>query len=174
MANTALIILTLVLVIVTVIYVRHTKKLADDTKRMADMMVREFELRIAPFIVIDQLSSTRGKNSKQYEPIISNKGSLPVPIKKIVLEWWYKESPGKTHPKETVINKTLGGGESTKYREYVITLNKGDMVTDDFEQSKNLDFIQLLALAQGKIYCIYADVDGKEQKTGDLKFFETL
>jgi hypothetical protein len=135
------------LVIITYLYMRHTKRLANDTKRMADMMVREFELRIAPFIVIDQLSSARGKNSKQYDPIISNKGSLLVPIKKIVQEWWYKESPGKTYRKETVIDKTLGKGESTRYQEYVIMLNKGDMVTDDFEQSKDLDFIQLLPLA---------------------------
>lgn len=169
-----LVILTLVLVIVTIVYVCHTRRLADDTKIMADIMVREFELRIAPFIVIDQLSHSGGGNSKEYQPVICNKGSLPVHIKRVVLEWWYKESPGKTYQKYGKIEKTLGRDESTKWGDYVIKLNKTDMVKEDFEQSQSLDFIQLRTLAQGKIYCVYTDVNGKEQKTRDLHFLETL
>jgi hypothetical protein len=155
-----------VLVVVTYKYMQHTK-------RMANIMAREFELRIAPFIIIE-LSTSGGKSSKHFQPVICNKGSLPVLIKRIVLEWWYKDSPANNYRKETKIDKVLGKGESTNSGDYVIKLTKEDMERDDYKESQNLDFIQLLTLAKGKLYCIYADVDGKEQKTGDLKFLETL
>jgi hypothetical protein len=155
-----------VLVVVTYKYMQHTK-------RMANIMAREFELRIAPFIIIE-LSTSGGRSSKHFQPVICNKGSLPVLIKRIVLEWRYKDSPANSYRKETKIDKALGKGESTKLGDYVIKLTKEDMERDDYKESQNLDFIQLLTLAKGKLYCIYADVDGKEQKTRDLKFLETL
>jgi hypothetical protein len=171
--NIASIIIAVALVVVTYLYMQHTKRLADDTKRMADIMAREFELRIAPFIIIE-LSTSGGRSSKHFQPVICNKGSLPVLIKRIVLEWWYKDLPANSYRKETKIDKALGKGESTKSGDYVIKLTKEDMERDDYKESQNLDFIQLLTLAKGKLYCIYADVDGKEQKTRDLKFLETL
>jgi hypothetical protein len=180
-ASWALVIATMVLALITFFYMRHTRglaehtqRLANETKRMADIMAREFELRIAPFIIIDQLSPLGGRSSKHFQPVICNKGSLPVLIKRIVLEWWYKDTPAKSYRKEAKIDKALGKGESTKSGDYVIKLTKEDMEMDNYKESQNLEFIQLLALAQGKIYCIYADVDGKEQKTGDLLFLETL
>lgn len=157
---------TVVLVVVTYKYMQHTKS-------MANIMARGFELRIAPFIIIE-LSTSGGRSSKHFQPVICNKGSLPVLIKRIVLEWWYKDSPANSYRKETKIDKALGKGESTKSGDYVIKLTKEDMERDDYKESQNLDFIQLLTLAKGKLSCIYADVDGKEQKTRDLKFLETL
>jgi hypothetical protein len=162
-----LIILNLVLVFLTIVYLRHTK-------RMTNIMVQEFELRIAPILVADPPSSKRGKDDRSYQPIISNKGSLPVKVKAVVIEWWQKESSHKTYEKNKIINRILGVGESTRYGECEITIKKLDMMKDDFEKQKDWDLNQLLSLYQGRLYCTYIDVNGKEQKTRDLRFWETM
>jgi hypothetical protein len=167
MANWALVILTLGLLIVTIIYAVYTRKLADDTKRMADIMVQEFELRIAPFIVIDQLPSTRGTNVREYHPMITNKGFLTVHIMKIILEGWSKGTPSKIFRKERKIDKFLGRNESIPYGQFVIQLRKNDVPIDTLEEGKGSDFNQFLDSSQGKIYFTYVDRDEKEQRTRD-------
>jgi hypothetical protein len=167
-ANWALVVLTLGLLIVTIIYAVYTRKLADDTKRMADIMIREFELRIAPIIVVEQVGGPLGKHQIEYHPVIRNKGSLPVHIKKVILEWWYKGSPNSKHRKERAIDKVLGREESLRYEQCFITLRKEDMLIGEFENSKDLDFPQLLLRAEGTIYCIYVDVNGNEKTTTEL------
>jgi len=166
-ANWALVILTIVLVIVTIYYAVYTRK-------MAKIMTREFELRVAPFIVVEQVTTSPGTSSKSYIPVICNKGSLSVLVEKVVLEWYYKELPNKIYREETKIHKVLGSGESVPYGQSKITLKKESMVTQDFQKSMDLDFPQLLGLSQGKIYCTYIDINGKEQKTGDLYPLEHL
>lgn len=168
------IVVLLALAAFTYFYMRHTGRLADDTKRMADIMVREFELTVSPFIVIDRLSTSGGRSSKEYQPVITNKGSLPVRIKSVVLEWRYKELPDKVYPKETPIDIVLGKNESTGHGDHVIKIRKHDMEKDDFEASGESEFIQLLPLAEGKIYCTYTDAAGNERKTGVLRTLESL
>jgi hypothetical protein len=175
------IIVLLALAAFTYFYMRHTGRLAEetrrmahDTKRMADIMAREFELRIAPFIVIEQLLTSGGGPSKEYQPVICNKGSVPVLIKRIVLEWWYRDLRGETYRKEATVEKALGKNECTRLGDYVITLRPEDMVKENFEQGQQLDAPQLRALAQGKVCCVYADIDGREQQTGELRFLEML
>ena len=165
MLNIASIAIAIALVVVTYLYMQHTKRLADDTKRMANIMVQEFELKIAPIIQIEKRDGSFQGNfgSRNFE--IINKGSLPAHIAKIVLEWWYEELLDKIYRKEVIIDKVLGGGEP---RKFTITVNKGDMVKDDFEKSKNLSLHQLVGLSKGKIYAIYIDRNGNEHKTRDF------
>jgi hypothetical protein len=167
-ANWALVILTIVLVVVTIYYAVYTRK-------MAKIMAREFELRVAPFLVVEQVTTSPGTSSKSYIPLIYNKGSLPVYVKKVVLEWYYKELPNKIFRAETKIDKVLGGSESVPYGQSKITLAKESMVTQDFQKNMDFDFRQLLGLSQGKIYCTYIDIiNGTEQKTADLYTLEHL
>jgi len=91
------------------LYMRHTKKLADDTKRMADIMAQEFELKIAPIIQIEKRDASFSGDSGATNFEIINKGSLPVNIVKIVLEWWHRELPDRIDKKEVEIDKVLGG-----------------------------------------------------------------
>ena len=72
------------------------------------------------------------------------------------------------------IDYTLGKGEFTKLGEYSITRKKGDMVKDDYQQSKDLEFAQLLPLAQGGIYCVCTDASGGERMSGELRALQTL
>ena len=104
------IVIAFALVVVTFLYMRHTKRLADDTKRMADIMAQEFELKIAPIIQIEKRDAHFQGNFGSTNFEIINKGSLPVHIAKIVLEWWHKEFPDKIDKKEVEIDKVLGGG----------------------------------------------------------------
>ena len=177
-----LVILNLILVIVTIVYVRHTNRLADDTKNMADIMVREFELRITPILVAYQIPTTRGKDIRIYRPIVSNIGSLPVQIKEVVLEWGQKNPcphrgsrrPDERYKKNKTVGRILGKGESTYYGECDIAIEKVDMMKDDFEEQKDSDLNQLLGLCQGILYCTYIDINGKEQNTRDLHYWETM
>jgi hypothetical protein len=146
-----------VLVLVTYKYMQHTKK-------MADIMAQEFELRIAPFIVIDQLPSTRGTNVREYHPTIANKGFLTVHIMKIILEGWPEGTPSKIFRKEVKIDKFLGRNESIPF---VIQLRKNDVPIGTPEEIKGSDFNQFLDSSQGKIYFTYVDRDEKEQRTRD-------
>ena len=107
--NIASIIIAVALVVVTYLYMRHTKKLADDTKRMADIMAQEFELKIAPIIQIEKRDASFSGDSGATNFEIINKGSLPVNIVKIVLEWWHRELPDRIDKKEVEIDKVLGG-----------------------------------------------------------------
>jgi hypothetical protein len=163
-ANWALVITTMVLALITFFYMRHTKRLADDTKRMADIMAQEFESKIAPIIQIEKRDgSLQGDfGSRNFE--IMNKGSLPVHIAKIVLEWWYKELPKTIDTKELIIDKVLGGGES---RTFTIKSNKGDLLRNNSER-KDLSFYQLRGLVTGKIHAICTDRNGNELKTRDF------
>jgi len=78
MANWALVVLTLGLLIVTIIYAVYTRKLADDTKGMADIMVREFELKVAPIIDIRLGTRSHSREGFQIQCLLSNLGSYPV------------------------------------------------------------------------------------------------
>lgn len=179
-ANWALVIATMVLALITFFYMRHTRRLAEDTnrlahetKRMADIMAQEFELKIAPFLFVDpQFShSGQGNRSKLIQPKIYNKGFSPVYIVKIILEWWYRESPNKPSEIITKIDRFLGSNEFIPFE---IPLDKGVMERDDFVRSKNLDFNTLLGLAEGRIYAIYKDREGNEYKSRVLLPLEHL
>jgi hypothetical protein len=162
------IVLTALAAIAAAISAYYSGRAARDNKRMADIMVREFELSIAPIIVVDQVGGPLGKHQIEYHPVIRHKGSLPVHIKKVILEWWYKGSPNSKHRKERAIDKVLGREESLRYEQCFITLRKEDMLIGEFENSKDLDFPQLLLRAEGTIYCIYVDVNGNEKTTTEL------
>jgi|GEM_PF-6971715 len=169
------IVVLLALAAFTYFYMRHTgrlaeetRKMAHDTKRMADIMAEEFELRTAPFIVRegDQLPCefpSAAIGPKIFKPKITNIGFRPVHIVKIVLEWWYKKSPSEIYLKPTNIDYVLRINDPKEFR---IPFNKGDMIKD--EESKNLDFPQLRVLSAGRIYAVYIDKNGNEQKTRDL------
>jgi hypothetical protein len=165
-ANWGLVIATMVLVLITFFYMRHTK-------RMADIMKQEFELRIAPFIVIDELRPTRGTNVREYHPAITNSGFLPVHIMKIILEGWPKGSPSRIFRKETKIDRQLGRNQSIEAGDFVIQLRKDDLSISAFEEGRDYDFNQFLDSSEGKIYFTYIDRNTKEQKTGD-RYFEHL
>jgi hypothetical protein len=168
--NWPIIILTLALVLVTYGYMWHTRRLANDTKRMADIMAQEFELRIAPFIGVDELHRNPGTNIREYHPVITNRGFLPIHIMKIILEGWSKESPSMIFRIETKIDKRLGVNESIKKGECLITVKKSDVAIDDLSESKGFNFNQVLDSSKGKIYFTYVDRYGKEQRTGDQHF----
>ena len=172
-ANWALVIATMVLALITFFYMRQTKKQANQTERMADIMVKEFDLRIAPFIVIDQLSITQGTTVREYHPVISNKGFFPVHIIKIILEGWLKESPLENFRKEIKIDKTLGRNDSTKYGDIVIQLRKSELTINTSEKGKDYNFNQLLDSSEGIIYFTCVGRDGKEQKTSG-RYYEHL
>jgi hypothetical protein len=174
-ANWALVMTTMVLALITFFYMRHTRRLADETKRMANIMVREFELRVTPFLVIDPLSWTRSGDFKTYLPILTNRGFLSVRITKVILEWWYKKEPDKIHIFPQIFDKVLAKDESTRHGECRIPFNKGDMIKEHADGIKDLDFNQLLAMSEGNFYCIYEDITTKEQKkTGTLKHLDNL
>ncbi len=163
--NWAIVIITIGLLIVTYLYMQHTRRLADDTKRMADIMAREFELRIAPFIVVDKLPWTGGIDSREYHPVFTNRGFLPIHIMKIIFEGWTKKSPSRVFRKEIKIDITLGKNESIKEGECIITLRKSDVSIDDLT-----DLNQFLHSCEGKICFTYIDRHGREQKTSDQHF----
>ncbi len=77
--------LVFALVIVTYFYMRHTK-------RMADIMVREYELKISPFIEIELTYKSRG----ELNFTLFNRGTIPVDIEKVVFEWWFRGKNDKT------------------------------------------------------------------------------
>jgi len=156
---------TAALAIITFFYMRHTKK-------MADIMVQEFNLKIAPILEV-KVGSTEEESLKEYRPVISNKGFLPVHIKRIILEWWYKEQPSVKYTKQMEVDELLGRKESIK-RQVTITLGEEEMRKDCFEKSKKSKFKQLLTLAEGRIYCTYLNINGREQKTGELYHLENL
>lgn len=161
----AIVIITIALLIVTYLYMQHTKRLADDTKRMADIMGQEFELRIAPFIVVDRLPWTGGINSREYHPVVTNRGFLPIHIVNIILEGWSRKSPSMVFRTETKIDKTLGSNDSIKEGECIITLRKSDVSIEDIGESEDTDFNNFLYSSEGKIYFTYLDRNGEEQKT---------
>jgi len=165
MVSIASIAIAFTLVVVTYLYMRYTKRLADETKRMANIMVKGFELKIAPIIQIEKRDGSFHGNFGSRNSEIINKGSLPAHIAKIVLEWWYEELPDKVYRKEEIIDKVLGEGEP---RKFAITVNKSDMLKDDFEKSKNLGLNQLLGLSKARIYATYIDRNGNEYKTRDF------
>ena len=156
----------------TYFYMRHTgrlaeetRKMAQDTKRMADMMVQEFELKIAPILQIEKRGgSYDGKYGSQNFDVI-NKGSSPIRVARVVLEWWYDKSPDKIHRKEEVIDKELAGGEP---RRFTISVSKGDLLRDDFKEARDLSLHQLRAQVRGRIHAICIDRNGSEHKTRDF------
>jgi len=161
----ASIIIAAALVLVTFLYMRHTKRLAEDTKRMADIMAQEFELKIAPIIQIEKRDAHFQGNFGSTNFEIINKGSLPVHIVKIVLEWWHREEPDRIYKNEVEIDKVLAGGEPKKF---TIQSNKGDMLKGAFEKSKDRSLWELRGLTKGKIYAIYKDRNENEYKTRDF------
>jgi hypothetical protein len=166
-ANWTLVILTIVLVIVTIYYAVYTR-------RMTKIMEREFELRIAPFLVFDCSPYQVGKSNRTYRLKISNKGSLARNIKEVVLEFWPMGQPERTKQKVARINKLLGPDDPPiDLIGDEISITRNDIITENSEKESETNLNQILKSYQGKVYCIYIDIDGNEQKTGE-KFFETL
>jgi hypothetical protein len=172
--NYVLVVLTVVLVILNIILLSVTIAYLRHTKQMTTIMALEFEMRISPILVVDSVSSTNGPEKRSYQPIITNKGSLPIKVKAAVMEWWRKERPSEIHKKEKIVDRMLGVGESTRYGECEITIKEADMRDHNSEDQRHSDLNGLLRLFQGKLYCTYVDVNAKEQRTRDLRFWETM
>lgn len=165
MANWALVVLTLGLLIVTIIYAVYTRKLADDTKRMADIMVREFELKVAP--IIDIRLGTRSHSSEgfQIQCLLSNLGSYPVRPNKIVMKWWYKMDLTRSHLIEIKLDKSLDKGNPITVP---IKIRDDEIVTPDIPESEKLSGYHLGRIVVASIWLEFYDMTGKARRTSEM------
>jgi hypothetical protein len=158
-SNIASIVVAVALVVVTYLYMRHTK-------RMADIMVREFELKVAP--IIDIRLGTRSHSSEGFEIqcLLSNLGFYPVRADKVVMKWWYKMETTRSRLIEMRLDKSLDKGNPPIT--VPIKLRDSEIVTPEFPESEKLSGYHLGRIIAASIWLEFYDMTGKARRTREM------
>ena len=150
------------LLIVTYLYMRRTKRLADDTKRMADMMIRDYELKVAPLIDVQFRSTLHSSQGFKIQFTLTNRGFYPVRAEKIILSWWYKKEPINACYIEKDLNVYLDKDHPISE---TIRLRDDELKKPEFPESMRLSGAHLGKIVSAGVSLRFYDMRGRSHRS---------